>query len=626
MKALIIVLSLLISFTSFTQNFGEIRGKVIDQETGEPLPFVKVTLEQTEGVQLYWASTDFDGIFKLSPLECDTFDLRIQFIGYETQIIKAIYVAPDRITMQNIEMATEYQSLDCIVVTREDIRSMPVRSASGVYSTVTGGLVNIRGSRADQDGGYKNQNTESYSKIEANKFKKVKNDPLSTFSIDVDKAAYSNTRRFITAGNLPPADAVRIEEMINYFHYDYAQPTDDRPFSIHTEYTECAWNKEHQLVKIGLKGKELEMENAPASNLVFLIDVSGSMQSENKLDLLITGFELLVDQLRPKDKISVVVYAGAAGVVLESTAGSKKKIIKDALEGLTAGGSTAGGEGIELAYAIAKKNFVKNGNNRVILASDGDFNVGTSSESELEKLIERKREDDIFLSVLGFGTGNYQDSKMERLADKGNGNYAYIDNIFEAKKVLVTEIGGTLFTIAKDVKIQVEFNPKHVKGYRLIGYENRVLENDDFNDDKKDAGELGAGHTVTALYEIIPTNSKETVSNIDPLKYQNTSPNDGNSNEILTVKLRYKEPKGTKSKLIEQILLNKVTPLNEASIDIKFASAIAEFGLLLRDSEFKADASFEALISRARSAKGKDAEGYRAEFIRLAEMAEELSD
>lgn len=623
MKAAIILISILISSITYSQSTGTIQGTVTDIETGEPLSFVKVLLEQTPEVPLNGAATDFDGKFKLTNITCDTFDLRVRFIGYEAKLIKDVVVNPNQITFVKVEMETSDQMLDCVVISRDEIQMSRSVSATAIASTVGG--VYKEGRRRDRSGRNKEQNTESYSKIESNKFKKVKNDPLSTFSIDVDKAAYSNTRRFITSGNLPPADAVRIEEMINYFKYDYAQPTDNTPFAIHTEYTECAWNKDHKLVQIGLKGKEMEMENAPASNLVFLIDVSGSMQSPNKLDLLKTGFELLVDQLQPKDKISVVVYAGAAGVVLESTAGNKKETIKSALQGLTAGGSTAGGEGIELAYSIAKKNFVKNGNNRVILASDGDFNVGTSSESELEKLIESKRNDDIFLSVLGFGTGNYQDSKMERLADKGNGNYAYIDNIFEAKKVLVTEIGGTLFTIAKDVKIQVEFNPKHVKGYRLIGYENRVLENDDFNDDKKDAGELGAGHTVTALYEIIPANSKEKVSNIDPLKYQTTANAKGNLNEVLTVKLRYKEPKGVKSKLIEQVLHDNIIPLSEASNDIQFASAIAEFGLLLRNSEFKADANYEALIARARLAKGEDIEGYRAEFIKLAEMAMELT-
>lgn len=623
MKAAIILISILISSITYSQSTGTIQGTVTDIETGEPLSFVKVLLEQTPEVPLNGAATDFDGKFKLTNITCDTFDLRVRFIGYEAKLIKDVVVNPNQITFVKVEMETSDQMLDCVVISRDEIQMSRSVSATAIASTVGG--VYKEGRRRDRSGRNKEQNTESYSKIESNKFKKVKNDPLSTFSIDVDKAAYSNTRRFITSGNLPPADAVRIEEMINYFKYDYAQPIDNTPFAIHTEYTECAWNKDHKLVQIGLKGKEMEMENAPASNLVFLIDVSGSMQSPNKLDLLKTGFELLVDQLRPKDKISVVVYAGAAGVVLESTAGNKKETIKSALQGLTAGGSTAGGEGIELAYSIAKKNFVKNGNNRVILASDGDFNVGTSSESELEKLIESKRNDDIFLSVLGFGTGNYQDSKMERLADKGNGNYAYIDNIFEAKKVLVTEIGGTLFTIAKDVKIQVEFNPKHVKGYRLIGYENRVLENDDFNDDKKDAGELGAGHTVTALYEIIPANSKEKVSNIDPLKYQTTANAKGNLNEVLTVKLRYKEPKGVKSKLIEQVLHDNIIPLSEASNDIQFASAIAEFGLLLRNSEFKADANYEALIARARLAKGEDIEGYRAEFIKLAEMAMELT-
>jgi Ca-activated chloride channel family protein len=413
--------------------------------------------------------------------------------------------------------------------------------------------------------------------------------------------------------------------MINYFSYDYPKPLNNEPFSITSEYTECPWNKTHKLVHIGLKGKEIEMENAPANNLTFLIDVSGSMQSADKLELLKSGLFLLIEKLRPEDKVSIVTYAGAAGLVLSPTSGSKKDVIIDALSKLYAGGSTAGGQGIELAYKIAKENFISKGNNRVILATDGDFNVGLSSESELIRLIEEKRVDNIYLTVLGFGTGNIQDSKMELLADKGNGNYAYIDNILEAKKVLVKEMGGTLISIANDVKIQAEFNPQFVKAYRLVGYENRMLNNEDFNDDKKDAGEIGSGHTVTAIYEIIPFDSKEEISKVDSLKYQKEhDPLDvnNNQNEVLTVKFRYKNPKELTSNLITKVVSSVETPLLETSNACKFSIAVAEFGMILKNSEFKGSSNYKEILEVAKSAKGNDDEGYRAEFIRLVELAE----
>jgi Ca-activated chloride channel family protein len=462
-------------------------------------------------------------------------------------------------------------------------------------------------------------NTEEYGRIVENGFKSVSSNPLSTFSIDVDRAAYANVRRFLNDGELPPPDAVRIEEMINYFQYDYPQPEGEAPFSLSTELSNCPWNKKHQLALIGLQGLKIELKNLPPNNLVFLLDVSGSMNSPDKLPLLRSAMRLLVDHLRPEDRVSIVVYAGAAGVVLEPTS-DKVKILK-AINRLEAGGSTAGGEGIELAYKMAKKSFIEEGNNRVILATDGDFNVGATSDGELVRLIEEKRKSGIFLSVLGFGTGNYKDSKMEQLADKGNGNYAYIDDILEAKKVLVTEMGGTLVTIAKDVKIQVEFNPSVVKAYRLIGYENRIMAAEDFNNDKKDAGELGAGHTVTALYELIPADSPEKIPGTDALKYQTTQilPND----ELMTIKLRYKQPDGDTSKLIEKAIKATETSQN-SSKNFRFASAVAEFGLLLRHSEYEADANFDQVIQRAKAAKGADSEGYRAEFIRLVEKAQLL--
>ncbi|MBK9284542.1 MAG: von Willebrand factor type A domain-containing protein [Sphingobacteriaceae bacterium] len=471
-----------------------------------------------------------------------------------------------------------------------------------------------------------NFNTEEYKHIQDNEFKEVNKNPLSTMSIDVDRASYSNVRRLITNGSLPPADAVRIEEMINYFSYSYKKPKGKVPFSIQTEYTECAWNKEHRIVHIGIQGKEISTTSMPANNLVFLLDVSGSMMTANKLPLVKSGIRLLVEQMRPQDRISIVVYAGAAGLVLPSTSGSEKDKIMAAIEELQAGGSTAGGAGIKLAYNVAKENFIKGGNNRVILATDGDFNIGARSDGEMVRLIEEKRESGVYLTVLGFGTGNYKDAKMEQLADKGNGNYAYIDNIMEAKKVLVNEMGGTLVTIAKDVKIQIEFNPAKVKAYRLVGYENRVLANEDFNDDKKDAGELGAGHTVTALYEIIPAGSTEETASIDPLKYQviQTKTNIS-SNEILTVKFRYKEPNEEHSKLITEVVDDQLKKFSSASENCKFASAVSAFGMLLRDSKFKGQADYKSVLALAKSAKGKDEEGYRAEFIRLVEMAEMMA-
>jgi len=470
-------------------------------------------------------------------------------------------------------------------------------------------------------------NTEEYDKINDNEFKEVSKNPLSTFSIDVDKASYSNVRRYINQGSLPPKDAVRVEEMINYFSYSYPQPKGDQPFSINMEMNECPWNKEHKLIHVGLQGKKIETENLPASNLVFLIDVSGSMESENKLPLLKKAFHLLVEQLRPKDRVAIVVYAGNAGLVLPSTPGSQKDNILAALDNLQAGGSTAGGAGIQLAYKIAKENFMKEGNNRVILATDGDFNVGVSDNGSLVRMIEEKREEGTFLTVLGFGMGNYKDSKMEQLADKGNGNYAYIDNILEAKKVFVSELGGTLNTIAKDVKIQVEFNPAQVKGYRLVGYENRLLANEDFNNDKKDAGEMGSGHTVTALYEIIPAGSTESLSNVDPLKYQQNVINDalkGNVKEVMTIKFRYKAPKDSVSKLITEILIPQNNDLKNASENFRFSASVAEFGMILRDSKFKGTSNYKEALLLAKQSKGKDDEGYRAEFIRLIETAELL--
>ncbi|MEI7736198.1 MAG: VWA domain-containing protein [Ferruginibacter sp.] len=470
-------------------------------------------------------------------------------------------------------------------------------------------------------------NTEGYGNIVENSFLAANQNPLSTFSIDVDQAAYSNVRRFIQNGVLPPKGAVRLEEMINYFDYDYAAPQNDDPFAIHTELASCPWNNQHKLVQIGLKGKDIVKDKLPPANLVFLIDVSGSMDEPNKLPLVQSSLQLLTDQLRENDRVAIVVYAGAAGTVLPSTSGNNKTKIKAAIDQLQAGGSTAGAEGIQLAYKIAKENFSANGNNRVILATDGDFNVGMSSDDELVNLIETERKSNIFLTVLGFGMGNYQDNKMQQLADKGNGNHAYIDNLNEAKKVLVKEFGSTLFTIAKDVKIQVEFNPEKVQSYRLIGYENRMLQKEDFNDDKKDAGEMGAGHTVTALYEIIPAGVKDAFSGkVDDLKYQTAAVSKNEfADEMLTVKLRYKTPTGDESKLMVHTVADENTAIEYTSDNFRFSAAVASFGMLLRNSAYTQQATYEEVIRRAKNAKGKDLNGYRNEFIELVQSAATLA-
>jgi Ca-activated chloride channel family protein len=463
---------------------------------------------------------------------------------------------------------------------------------------------------------------ERYAEINENPFLETKYAPLSTFSIDVDTASYSNVRRYLTAGNLPPKDAVRIEELVNYFEYDYPQPVGDVPFSVTNEVAVCPWNTKHKLVSIGLQGRKVSLDNTPPSNLVFLLDVSGSMNSPDKLPLLKQGLKILTNQLKPQDRVAIVVYAGSSGLVLPST--NDKNDILQALENLEAGGSTNGGQGIQLAYKIAQENFISNGNNRVILATDGDFNVGLTGDNELVNLIEQKRNNNIFLSVLGFGTGNLNDSMMEKLADKGNGNYAYIDTSEEARKALGQQVAGTLYTIAKDVKIQVEFNPAKVAGYRLLGYENRLLANRDFNDDKKDAGEIGAGHSVTALYEIVPAGQKIENDGIE-LKYSQVQPSQTNfSDELLTVKLRYKEPKEDTSKLLTIGLLDKNNSIENASDNLKFASSVAQFGLLMRDSRFKGSSNFSNLKTMASSSLGNDLKGYRSEFLKLAEKAQRL--
>lgn len=470
-------------------------------------------------------------------------------------------------------------------------------------------------------------NTEAYASVRENEFVTAKDNPLSTFSIDVDTASYSNVRRFLDGETQPPAGAIRTEELINYFRYDYRQPMGDDPFSVNLEVSRAPWNPERELVRIGLKGRELPAEDRGPANLVFLVDVSGSMEQAAKLPLLQRSLSALVENLSDEDRVAIVTYAGSSGMVLGPTAGTEKREILDAIANLRAGGSTHGSEGIRLAYETAREHFRKDGNNRVILCTDGDFNVGVTNESELQKLIEKERESGVFLSVLGFGTGNLNDSTMELLANKGNGNYAYIDSFSEGRKVLVEQMNSTIFTIAKDVKIQVEFNPARVAGYRLIGYENRLLAKEDFNDDQKDAGEIGAGHTVTALYEIIPAGQPVPGSpSVDPLKYQRPEQDaSATSDELLTVKLRYKAPDGDKSKLIEiPLKADEIPAFDAASEDFRFASAVAAFGMKLRGSPDAGKISWSEIQDIARGALGKDPGSYRAEFLTLIEKAKRL--
>lgn len=595
-----------------------VTGKIKDDQ-GTPLSGVSVTVKNTNRGTM----TDLNGNYKISLLPQDKI-LVYSFIGFKTKEVKLRDKSVINVTLypEPYPVLLEEE----IMSVAEDHRGVKQRPGR------TLGYVRQK-SVMDGSGGYYNAyqpdfNTEGYSTIHENGYKDVLKQPLSTFSIDVDRASYSNVRRFINMGQLPPVDAVRIEEMINYFSYDYPEPEGKHPFSVYTELSICPWNTDHQLLHVGLKGKSIDKENLPASNLVFLLDVSGSMNSPNKLPLLKNAFHMLVEELRDEDRVAIVVYAGAAGLVLESTSGTEKETILSAIDRLSAGGSTAGGQGLLLAYKIAEENFIEEGNNRIILATDGDFNVGVSSNADMERLVEKKRDKGVFITVLGFGMGNYKDDKMEIIADKGNGNYAYIDNIQEARKVLVSEFGGTLFTIAKDVKFQLEFNPARIKAYRLIGYENRLLNDEDFNDDKKDAGEMGAGHNVTALYELIPAGSKEKIGTIDPLKYQeNKDKMRANSSaELLTVKLRYKQPDGTISTKFEEAVKGKVLSNNLTSVSFRFSAAVAEFGMILRDSEFKGDASIENVIALVQNSRGNDPEGYRGEFLKLVKTAETLID
>ena len=618
-----LVVVCLLGALGVAQDSATFTGVVVDQ-AGAPLPGVTVALEGNERRTVV---TNEKGAFAFVGLPPGSYRLRFTLAGFAALSASVDLKAGDNRRATYTLSASALT--ETLTVAGESNRSAAGGTAGGsVYRpgappppAAAHGAVPQYAPRP-----YPHPGGESYARVDDNPFRSVGKDPLSTFSIDVDTASYSNVRRFLTSGTLPPVDAVRVEEMINYFRYRYPQPSGAVPFSVTTELTECPWNPRHRLVLIGLQGRQLPVDDVPARNLVFLIDVSGSMASPDKLPLVRNAMRMLSDTLTSRDRVAIVVYAGSSGLVLPPTPGDHRSRIHRAVAELEAGGSTNGGQGIQLAYHVARANFITSGINRVILATDGDFNVGITDQGELLRLIERERQAGVFLSVLGVGTGNLKDATMEMLADKGNGNYAYLDSLHEARKVLIHEAGSTLVTIAKDVKLQLEFNPRHVAGYRLIGYENRILAAEDFNDDNKDAGEIGAGHSVTVLYEIVPAGVDMPGLSVDPLKYQTPSvpavpSGQANSNELLTLKLRYKDPSANTSELISRTVVNRLQPM---SANVGFASAVAEIGMLLRESRHAPAASFDAAVARARAFRDSDEDGYRAEFVKLAEVAASL--
>lgn len=592
---------------------GRISGHVRDA-AGQPLAGAQVVVVGTR----LTAVTDRAGAYAIASVPEGAYSVQAKYIGYAPLELHGVRVKTDSTTTADFALQPSSVSLQAVVVAG-------MAKADRAYSLGAATARNEAAYRARREP----WNTEEYGHKDENPFLAVSAHPLSTFSIDVDRASYSNVRRFLLGGQAPPVDAVRIEELVNYFPYDYAGPTGDDPVAIHTEVGTAPWKRGHELLRIGLQAKRIDVAGLPASNLVFLIDVSGSMDEPNKLPLVKSALTMLVNTLRQEDRVAIVVYAGSAGLVLPSTPGDQRSKILAAIDSLEAGGSTAGGAGIRRAYDEAVANFIRGGNNRVILATDGDFNVGMSSDGELIRLIEDRRRTGVFLTVLGFGMGNLKDSKMEQLADHGNGNYAYIDNALEAKKTLVHEMGGTLYTVAKDVKIQVEFNPAVVQAYRLLGYENRLLADEDFNDDAKDAGEMGSGHSVTALYEIIPAGAPNdgTIRRPDSLRYQQLAPPPRarvrpGAPELGFVKVRYKAPDGDRSRLLSQPIA--ASQSESPSPDFRFQQAVAEFGLLLKSSAYKGAASFADVIAAARGSRGDDPDGYRAEFLRLAAAAQSL--
>ena len=582
-----------------------IEGTVRDQG-GTPLAGAVIVVDG----RLPGARSDARGQYRLEAIPAGRHVLRATLLGYQSyERVDLVLKEGTRVVVDIVLAALPATSPVAAVQESKDEAMKTYRHAPGSPAT------------SQANGGFFRppHDTEDYRHFNDNRFLTVGANPLSTFAIDVDAASYANVRRFLTQGRMPPADAVRVEELINYFPYDYPAPTGEHPFSVTTAQMPAPWAKDHRLVLVGIQGRRIEAERLPPSNLVFLLDVSGSMSSPDKLPLVKRAFRLLVEQLRPQDRVAIVVYAGAAGLVLPSTPGSDRQAILAALDRLEAGGSTAGGAGLKLAYDVAREHRLPGGNNRVILATDGDFNVGVSSEGELVRLIEDRKREGTFLTVLGFGTGNLKDSRMEALADKGNGHYAYVDDILEARKVFVHELGATLVTIAKDVKVQVEFNPAQVAEYRLVGYENRLLAAEDFNDDAKDGGELGAGHSVTAIYEIVPAGRRGSGS-VDELRYQSRDVTRGGdrNEELLTVKLRYQPPSGGASRLVSRVVRAGERGAPET---LGFAAAVAEFGMLLRNSEYKGTSSWDDVLRLAKGGLGRDPGGYRAEFVRLVEVA-----
>ncbi|GAB4020138.1 VWA domain-containing protein [Spirosoma migulaei] len=603
-----LLLGLITSTKAQSTQVRTITGIVTEQTSHSPLPGVAVGIKgMNKGT-----TTDVKGNYSIE-VPTGATQLVFSFVGYRTQEV----AIGNRQTI-DVALAPDAQALSEVVVT--GYKTQAKRSITGSVATI--------GSQPRLYRPQSTPSTESYKATEETGFQEVRQQPVTTFSADVDRASYSNIRRLLNNGQRPPKDAVRLEEMINYFSYQYPQPAGEAPVSIITELTESPWNSGLQLLRVGLQARRVKNDQLPPSNLVFLLDVSGSMDAPNKLPLVQASLNLLVDQLRPVDRVAIVVYAGAAGLVLPPTPGNQPQRIKDAINQLQAGGSTAGGAGIQLAYKVAMDNLISNGNNRVILATDGDFNVGISGQGELQRLIEQEREKGIFLSVLGFGMGNLKDANLETLADKGNGNYAYIDNLPEARKVFIHEFGGTLFTVAKDVKLQLEFNPTYVKAYRLLGYENRRLANEDFKNDQKDAGDLGAGHSVTALYELIPAGAKSKyLPKTDSLKYQTFVDTKAStqSGELLTLKVRYKQPADSVSQQLQHVVKTQTVSFDRATADFRFAAAVAEFGLLLSESAYKGSARYGQVVKLAKGALTDDSEGYRSEFVRLVKTASGLT-
>lgn len=602
---------------------GGLTGFVRD-ESGRPIAQATVT---AQGASTSNTATDGTGRYTFRALPVGRYRVTVRAINFKAWTQDSVQVRPDSVTTLDVTLASNPLQLGELVVAGRAPMAAEAFLGSAVAGVAATPAPPARARLEQKSQRRPDWNTENYATIEEARFASVAASPRSTFSIDADAASYTNVRRFLTQGTRPPKDAVRIEELLNYFRYAYPEPKGDTPFRVTTDVAVCPWQPAHRLLRIGIKGRSLKAEALPPSNLVFLLDVSGSMNEPAKLPLVKQAFRLLVHELRPADRVAIVVYAGAAGLVLPSTPASEKATILTALDRLEAGGSTAGGAGLRLAYDVAQENFLAEGNNRVILATDGDFNIGESSDAAMVRLVEERRDRGVFLTVLGFGTGNLKDAKMEQMADKGNGNYAYVDNLREAQRVFVREFSGTLVTIAKDVKIQVEFNPARVQAYRLLGYENRLLATEDFADDKKDAGELGAGHTVTALYELVPAGASldGTGINVDSLKYQRVQlrPEASQTDEWLTVKLRYKEPRGATSRLLAQpVAVNgEVRP---PSGEFGFAAAVAEFGLLLRDSRYKGTATYDDVLAMARAGRGEDPEGERSEFARMVELARGL--